>query len=120
MAGAPGIDVQPAAAGVTGMDAELCGFATLHEVHIDAFDAMLVEFVVVAKTHDVFKQPLLLDLRSMVRDAQTAPIGLPSDQAIAFEQMAGQCFSDRLLIERSSQEIRLRLVLIAFDVQPIQ
>ena len=49
---------------------------------------MLVEFIVVAKTHDVLQQTSLLYLRPAIADADTAPIRLTCYQAIAFQQVA--------------------------------
>ncbi len=83
-AGAPGVDVQPAAAGVAGVHRELGGFAARPNVHEDALDALLMKLVVVAKTHDVLQQAGLVNLRAAVGDLHTAPIGLARHQAVAF------------------------------------
>jgi len=56
-------------------------------VHVDALHALLMEFVVVAKAHQVLQQAALLDLRAAVADAYAAPVGLAGDQAIAFQQL---------------------------------
>ena len=85
MAAAPRVDVHTASARVTGIDGELGGFAACPNVHEDALHAMLVEFIVVAKTHDVLQQTGLVYLRTAVVDADTAPVGLTRYQAIAFE-----------------------------------
>ena len=83
MAAAPRVNVHPASARVTCIDGELGGFATCPDIHEDAFHAMLVEFIVVAKTHDVLQQASLVYLRTAVADADTAPIGLTCHQTIA-------------------------------------
>ena len=85
MAAAPWIDVHTASARVTRIDGELGGFAACPNVHEDALYAMLVKFIVVAKTHDVLQQTGLVNLRPAVADADTAPIRLSGYQTIAFE-----------------------------------
>ena len=85
MAAAPRVDVHPASARVTRIDGELGGLAPCPNIHEDAFHAMLVKFIVVAKTHDVLQQTCLVYLRTAVADADTAPIRLSGYQTIAFE-----------------------------------
>ena len=55
-----------------------------------------------------------------VADAHTAPIGLTRDQAIAFEQIAGEGFAHRRFVEISSQQRRVGLVLVALQVQAVE
>ena len=85
MAAAPRVDVHPASARVSCIDGELGGLAPCPNIHEDAFHAMLMEFIVVAKTHDVLQQTGLVNLRSAVADADTAPVGLACHQTIAFQ-----------------------------------
>ena len=120
MTAAPRVDVHPSSPGVTSLHTELGWLATSQDVKVDALDAMLVKFLVVAKAHDVAQEPRLIDLRPAVADLNTAPIGLARHETIAFEQMAGQRFGHRLLIVLDTQKIRLGSVLITFDVQTIQ
>ena len=87
MAAAPRVDVHPASARVTRIDGELGGFAPCPNIHEDALHAMLVKFIVVAKTHDVLQQTSLVYLRPAVVDADTAPVGLTRHQTIAFQQV---------------------------------
>ena len=96
MAAAPRVDVHTASARVTGIDGELGRFAARPNIHKDALHAMLMKFIVVAKTHDVLQQTGLVNLRPAVADADTAPVGLTGHQTIAFEQMADQSFGHRL------------------------
>jgi len=99
VAAAPRVDVDTAAPRVTRIHGELGGFATRPDVHEDALHAMLVKLIVVAKTHDVLKQAGLVNLCAAVTDADTAPVGLACDQAIAFQQIAEQCLCDRRFSE---------------------
>lgn len=85
MAAAPWVDVHTASARVTRIDGELGGFAARPNIHKDALHAMLVKFIVVAKTHDVLQQTGLVNLRPAVTDADTAPVGLTRHQTIAFQ-----------------------------------
>ena len=94
MAGAKGVDVQSAAAGVAGVDGQLDGFAACPDVHEDALHALLVKFVVIAKAHQVLQQTFLVNLRAAVLNLHAAPVGLAGDQTIAFEQIADQGFGD--------------------------
>ena len=85
MAAAPRVDIHAASARVTCINSELGGFTACPNIHEDALHAMLVEFIVVAKTHDVLQQASLVYLRTAVADADTAPIGLTCHQTIAFQ-----------------------------------
>ena len=85
MAAAPWVDIYAASTRVTRIDGELGGFAPCPNIHEDALHAMLVKFIVVAKTHDVLQQTCLVYLRTAVADADTAPIRLSGYQTIAFE-----------------------------------
>ena len=87
MAAAPRVDIHTTTARVTRIDCELGGFAACPNVHEDALYAMLVKFIVVAKTHDVLQQTGLVNLRPAVADADTAPVGLTRHQTIAFQQV---------------------------------
>ena len=121
MAGAPGVDVEPAAARVARGHAQLGGPAALPDVHEHALDAVLVKVVVIAKADDVAQQPGLVDLRAGVADLHAAPVGLAGDGAIAFQQAAGQCFFHRLLVEGGRQQIGRRAGHgLAFDVEAIE
>jgi len=64
MAGAPRIDVQPAAARVTRINRQLEGFAARPDVHEDALNTLLVKFIVISETHDVLEQARLVNLRA--------------------------------------------------------
>ena len=72
------------------------------------------------KTHQVLQQTTLLNLRPAVADAHTAPIGLTGHQAIAFEQVAGQGFGDRVFMVSTAQQVGCRLITVAINVQPVQ
>jgi len=79
-----------------------------------------MKLVVVAEAHQVGQQAGLVDLRAAVADLHAAPVGLPGDQAIAFEQVAGQGFGDGGFTHLGAQQLRGRCVVLAFDVQPVQ
>jgi hypothetical protein len=64
MAGAPRIDVQPAATRVTRVNRQLQRFAALPDVHEDALNTLLVKFIVISETHDVLEQARLVNLRA--------------------------------------------------------
>ena len=85
MTAAPRVDVHSTSARVTCINSELGGFTACPNIHEDALHAMLVEFIVVAKTHDVLQQTGLVNLRPAVADADTAPVGLTRHQTIAFQ-----------------------------------
>jgi hypothetical protein len=55
MAAAPGIDIHSTATRVTRLNAQFGRLAAGHDVRVNALDTMFVEFVVVAKTHDVLQ-----------------------------------------------------------------
>ena len=94
-AGPEGVDVQPAAAGVAGVDRQFDGLAAAPDVGEDALHALLMELVVVPETDQIRQQTSLVDLRAAVANLDAAPVGLASHQAIAFEQSAAQGFADR-------------------------
>jgi len=120
VAGAKRVDVQATAPRVAGVNRQLRGLAASPHVHEDALHTVLMKLVVIAKAHQVLQQPRLLDLWSAVADAYAAPVGLTGDQAVAFQQLAGQGFGHGLLVEVRVQQMRRRLVVAAFDVQTVQ
>ena len=93
------VDIHTTAPCVASKNGERGGLAALPHVHVNPLHALLVEFIVIAKAHDVFQQTSLIDLRATVVNLHAAPIGLIRDQAIAFEQVAHQRFSHGLLVE---------------------
>ena len=62
MAGSPWIDVKPAATRVPGIHRQLERFAARPDVHEDALNTLLMEFIVIPETHDVLKQTRLVNL----------------------------------------------------------
>ena len=62
MAGAPRVDVQPTATRVPRVNRQLEGFTARPDVHEDALNTLLMEFIVVSETHDVLKQARLVNL----------------------------------------------------------
>ena len=64
MAGSPWIDVKPAATRVPCIHRQLEGFAARPDVHEDALNTLLMEFIVIPETHDVLKQTRLVNLRA--------------------------------------------------------
>ena len=103
MAAAPRVDIHTASARVTRIDGELGGLAARPNVHEDALYAMLVKFIVVAKTHDVLQQAGLVNLRTAVADADTSPVGLTRHQTIAFQQIAVKRFCHRRFVGGCSE-----------------
>lgn len=85
VAGAQGVDVEAASTGVAGIDHQAYGLAALPDVHKNALNALLVEFVVVAKTHQVLQQAGLVDGAPGIADLHAGPVGLSGDQTVAFE-----------------------------------
>ena len=81
---------------------------------------MLVEFIVVAKTHDVLQQTSLLYLRPAIADADTAPVRLTRYQAIAFQQVAVKRLGHWCFVGSSTEQFRRRLVMAAVQIQSIQ
>ena len=79
-----------------------------------------MKLVVVAKTHQVLQQALLVDGGPAVTDLQAAPVGLAGHQAVALEQAAGQHLGDWRLVGCCAQQLRRRRVLAALDVKPVQ
>jgi hypothetical protein len=79
-----------------------------------------VKLIVVSKAHDVTQQTRLVNLRTGVADAHTAPIRLARDQAIAFEQIAGQGFSGGRFVEIGRQQLGIGLVLVALQIQTVK
>ena len=75
-------------------------------------------FVVCAQNHDQVGNRARGDrLGSLVGPPRAR---LAGDQAIAFEQVAGQHFLDRLFAERRGQQLGGRRVMRALDVEAIQ
>ncbi len=103
MAAAPWVDVHTASARVTRIDGELGGFAARPNVHEDTFNAMLVKFIVIAKTHYVLQQTGLVNLRPAVADADTAPIGLTRHQTIAFQQVTVKHLCHRRFVKGGTE-----------------
>ena len=68
------VDVEPAAPRVTCIHRQLERPATRPDVHEDALDTLLMKLIVVAKTHDVLQQPLLVNWRACVADLHAAPV----------------------------------------------
>ena len=62
MAGSTGVDVETAAAGVTGIHREFDGLAVLPDIHKNALDALFMKLVMVSKAHDVLQQTFLINL----------------------------------------------------------
>ena len=120
VAGAEGVDVESATACVAGVDREFDRLAAGPDVHEEAFHALLMEFVVVAKTDQILQQTLLVDLRAGVLNLHTAPVGLASDEAIAFEQVAGQGFGDWRFFMVGAQQLGGGLVLRALYIEAVQ
>ena len=123
MAGAKGVDVQTTAAGVARINRELERFAARPDVHEHALHALLMELVVVAKTHDVLQQTFLVDLCAGIADLHAAPVRLARDQAVAFEQVAHQHLRHGAFVfclRRSAQQLRRGGVMVALHVQPVQ
>ena len=79
-----------------------------------------MEFVVVAKAHQILQQAFLLDLGAAVLNLHAAPVGLAGYQAVAFEQVADQGFGDGGFIMAGAQQLWRGGVLGAFHIQPVQ
>ena len=62
MAGTPWIDVESAATRVPRINRELEGFAARPDIHEDALNTLLMEFIVISETHDVLQQTRLVNL----------------------------------------------------------
>src|SRR5690606_34871109 len=74
--GTPGVDVQAAAAGVTGLHRELPRLAATQQVDEDLFDALLVETGVLAERDQVAQQPRAVDARAAIGDIDRGPVRL--------------------------------------------
>ena len=103
MAAAPRVDIHPTSTRVTRIDGELGRFAARPNIHKDALHAMLMKFIVVAKTHDVLQQTSLVNLRPAVADADTAPVGLTRHQTIAFQQVTVKRLCDRRFVKGGAE-----------------
>ena len=79
-----------------------------------------MELVVVAKTHQVLQQALLIDGRTGIADLHAAPIGLARHQAVALEQITDQYLAYRPFFSHGGQQIGRGLVAGAFHIQPVQ
>jgi hypothetical protein len=55
MAASPRVDVHPTTARVTRLHTQFGGLTPAHDVHVNAFYAMFMEFMVVAKADDVLQ-----------------------------------------------------------------
>lgn len=84
MAAPEGVDVYPTAPCVAPVYRQFNGFAARPYVHKNPLDALLMKLVVIAKTHQVLQQALLVDGRARIGNSHAPPIGLARDQAIAF------------------------------------
>ena len=87
---APRVDIQAAAARIACIDGKFLRFAMGQDIDEDALDALLVEFIVFAKTNQVAQQAFLLDLRAGIVDLHAAPVRLAGYEAIRFQEVRHQ------------------------------
>src|SRR5690606_15025044 len=88
--GAPGVDVQAAAPGVTGFHRELPRLAAAQQVDEDLFDALFVETCVLAERDQIAQQAGAGDARTAIGDLDRGPRRLAGDRAGGLEQFAAQ------------------------------
>src|SRR5690606_18036079 len=88
--GAPGVDVQAAAPGVTGFHRELPRLAAAQQVDEDLFDALFVETCVLAERDQIAQQAGAVDARPAIGDLDRGPVRLAGDRAVGLEQSAAQ------------------------------
>src|SRR3546814_11642919 len=83
---APGVDVQPATAGVAGIHTELGRCAALQHIDEDALDEVLVEVAVSAEADQRTHQAGEVDAWAAIDDMQAAPVRLPGDRYVRKQQ----------------------------------
>ena len=79
-----------------------------------------MKFVVIAKTHQVLQQSLLIYRSAGVADLHAAPVRLPRDQTVALEQVADQHLGHRCFVGQHLEQLRRRREARAFHIQPVQ
>lgn len=113
---APGVDIQTAAPRIAGVNGKRFRLAETENIVKDTFDALLMEFVMVAERNQIAQELLAVDFRPPILDLHRAPVRLMSDKAIRLQQVADQRLLHDFAAGGALQVIGAELIVIDLDI----